>query len=370
MRIAFYAPLKSPRHPAPSGDRLMAQQLMAALTAGGSDVRLASELRTFARQPSRSLLAHLKSAAHAAAADLTAAWQAEGWQPDIWFSYHPYYKSPDWIGPEVAGRFGCPLVTAEASYSARRASGPWSAWSRENLACLQAASCHFTMTTRDLRGLRAMLGQTAKLVQLPPFIDPAGFRPAPRRDRRSGPARLITVAMMRDDVKRESYRDLARALELLGPLDWRLGVVGDGEARPSVEQAFRGLPAARIDWHGRCERGQVADLLANADLFVWPGIDEGYGLAYLEAQASGLPVVAYASGGVPEVVRDADTGILVAARDVAALAAAIRDLLGDPERRSVMAARARQFVLAERSSEQARQTLAQTIAEIVGRAGN
>ena len=66
----------------------------------------------------------------------------------------------------------------------------------------------------------------------------------------------------------------------------------------------------------------VARQLATSDIFVWPGTGEAYGIAYLEAQASGLPVVAQATAGVPTVVRHGVTGLLTAPQDDAAFAAA------------------------------------------------
>ena len=71
-------------------------------------------------------------------------------------------------------------------------------------------------------------------------------------------------------------------------------------------------------------------LYAAADLMVWPAVNEAYGMALLEAQAAGLPVVAGRTGGVPDVVRDGVTGLLPPVGDAAAFAAAVVTLLGDP----------------------------------------
>jgi glycosyltransferase involved in cell wall biosynthesis len=73
----------------------------------------------------------------------------------------------------------------------------------------------------------------------------------------------------------------------------------------------------------------VADLLARGAVYVWPGCGEAYGLAYLEAQAAGVPVVAQAVAGVPEVVAHGATGFLVAEGDDRAAAQAIARLLTD-----------------------------------------
>ena len=91
------------------------------------------------------------------------------------------------------------------------------------------------------------------------------------------------------------------------------------------------------------------DRLARGAVYLWPGFGEAYGLAYLEAQAAGLPVVAQAVAGVPEVVIDGETGLLVPAGDVGAFAAAVARLLDDAALRGRLAAAARRRVWAERS---------------------
>ena len=107
MRIAFYAPLKSPNHPVVSGDRQMARMLVKALQHGGHSVELASELRFYLRQPEPKSFDALKIEAREEAARLSKLWDRDG-KPDLWFSYHPYYKAPDLIGPELASAFAVP----------------------------------------------------------------------------------------------------------------------------------------------------------------------------------------------------------------------------------------------------------------------
>ena len=95
MRIAFYAPLKSPNHPVPSGDRLMARLLIAALQRAGHAVEIASELRSYSA--SSALGAHDEVRNGRGSRDrppLRRMWSG-GRAPDLWFCYHPYYKAPD-----------------------------------------------------------------------------------------------------------------------------------------------------------------------------------------------------------------------------------------------------------------------------------
>ena len=107
-------------------------------------------------------------------------------------------------------------------------------------------------------------------------------------------------------------------------------------------------------------------MLARGGVYVWPGCGEAYGLAYLEAQAAGLPVVAQHTAGVPEVVRDGQTGILSPAGDIAAFAAAIARLLTDDAERKAMGAASRRFVVQERSIDAASVRLDAMVLKAIG----
>jgi glycosyltransferase involved in cell wall biosynthesis len=348
MKIAFYSPLKSPNHPIPSGDRLMARLLMAALARAGHHVEIASELRAFLPDASADAIAARSVAADAERARLSALWQQSG-APDLWFCYHPYYKAPDLIGPALAREFGLGYVTAEASYSARRNQGLWADMQQHVLDAVQHASVNICLTRRDCDGLAAA-APGAQLALLPPFIDPALFL---ERQPQAEPGRLITVAMMRSGDKMDSYVMLADALSRLTHLPWQLSVVGDGPRSVDVRALFSGFDEGRILWQGEKTATEIADLMSQSSLYVWPGCGEAYGLAYLEAQAAGLPVVAQEIAGVPEVVMQGKTGLLTLPGDVDAYARAIERLLTEDEERLALARAARSFVDAERSLDQA-----------------
>ncbi|CAN7238708.1 glycosyltransferase family 4 protein [Rhizobium sp. LjRoot254] len=361
MRVAFYSPLKSPRHPVPSGDRLMARLLIVALERAGATVDIASELRSFSKEPSEERLAALKEEAAAETSRIARAWRHEA-LPDLWFTYHSYYKAPDLLGPALVREFSIPYVTAEASLSARRDRTGWGGMQAPVIDAVAMAAVNICMTARDRIGLMEMVPR-ARMAVLPPFLDASAFLSlAPSPD----PTRLVTVAMMRPGDKMDSYRMLAASLALIGDLDWTLEIVGDGPSRPEVEALFAGFAPGRIVWHGERDQREIAAILSRAGIYVWPGCGEAYGLAYLEAQAAGLPVVAQAIAGVPEVVIDDRTGLLTAPGDVAAYADAIRTLLVDGGRRAMLAANARQFVEQERSLDRAAARLAIILKEFTG----
>lgn len=341
-KIAFYAPLKAPDHPVPSGDRQMARLIMRALDAGGFEVEVVSGLRAFHVEPQR--FRELARAAETERQKLAAQWTA-GDRPDLWFTYHPYYKAPDLLGPGLARQFTLPYVTAEASYAGKRDSQGWAEAQSHVRDAVSFAKVNLCFTERDRAGLAQAIPD-ARLAGLSPFIDTAPYEtitPLPASKR------LITVAMMRPGDKLASFTMLAGALARLSDMPWHLTVIGDGPARAETMALFQGLPAERVTWRGEIAPEAVPAELAQGGIYVWPGTGEAYGMAYLEAEAAGLPAVAQATAGVPAVVRHDRTGLLTPEGDIAAYASAIRSLLADDARREALGRAARDFVLAERS---------------------
>jgi glycosyltransferase involved in cell wall biosynthesis len=360
MRIAFYAPLKPPDHETPSGDRRVARLLIDALCLAGHEPALASHLRSF--DPVGRAFRQKKLAAHGrqAAERLIVRWRARpDAAPGLWFTYHLYYKAPDYIGPQVAAALGIPYVVAEASFAKKRAGGPWDIGHRAVEAALRRADLAIGLNTADREGVLQLLTQPDRFVMLPPFLDARAYQ-APR-SAPGNPPRLVAVAMMRPGDKLASYRALGASLAQLADLDWSLEVVGGGPARDEVGAALAPL-GDRVAFAGALDESAIAARLAAADLFVWPAINEAFGMALLEAQASGLPIVAGVSGGVGDIVADGVTGLLAPPGDADAFAAALRVLIGDPERRVAMGAAARDKVLRAHDLPAAAARLAEIIA--------
>jgi glycosyltransferase involved in cell wall biosynthesis len=369
LPIAFYAPLKSPRHPAASGDRTMARLLLKALAAAGFDPRLASELRTLDKAGRTEEQRRLEEISGREAEDLVARFQAlpPEERPRLWFTYHVYYKAPDWIGPRVAEALRIPYCVAEGSRALKRASGPWAYSHAGAEAALDRADVLFVMTDQDREGLERGRRPGQTLVDLPPFLDLTAWASGPAG---AGPARppgLLTVAMMRAGDKLASYRILADALTHLTALPWELDVVGDGEARDEVQRLLAPF-GTRIRLHRAVEETErLRSFYAGAHLLAWPAVNEAYGMALLEAQALGCPVVAGAFGGVPSVVRHGETGLLTAPGDPRAFAEAVGRLLADGEERDRLSAGARCFVESERSLDRAAARLKEALLPLIGR---
>ncbi len=343
MRVAFYAPLKPPDHQVASGDRAMARALIAALRAAGHDVCVASRFRSYdsgdeARQ------VHLRDLGTALAERFLQRVKPVS-HPDVWFTYHLYHKAPDWLGPAVTEQLGIPYVLAEASYAPKQAGGPWDIGHGAVADAIRRAARIFQPNPADAECVRPLMRDPERLIPLPPFVETQPFRTLKRDECRAAVAAslhldeaqpwLLAVAMMRDDQKLLSYRCLAEALSALVDQRWQLIIAGEGAAEAKVRAAFADF-SERIRWVGVLEPDRLKQLYRAADIYVWPAVKEAWGVAFLEAQASGLPVVAGRSGGVPGIIADGETGLLVPEGDSNAFAAALASLLADSQKRQAM----------------------------------
>jgi len=371
MRIAFYAPLKPIDHPVPSGDRMMARAFFELLRGLGHAVEIASRLRSYDRSGDVEHQQSLRAAAGSEADRLLAAYR-DGGAPDLWFTYHAYHKAPDWLGPAVGRALAIPYVIAEASIAGKQAGGPWAMGHRATIDAVAAASRVLAMTRIDAAGLKAHVTDPGELWTFPPFLlddvaqqeDRAAIRRRLAGALEIADSRpwLVTVAMMRSDIKLDSYRLLAAALGHLDQADWQLLVAGDGAAAPAVRAALEAAVGDRVRFLGRLPATAVADLCRASDLFVWPALREAYGLAILEALAAGLPVVACREGGVPDLVEDGWNGLLAPRRAADDLASRVDRLLDDVTLRRAMGARARARFLERHSRAAAEARLAAALA--------
>ncbi|MBM3534604.1 MAG: glycosyltransferase family 4 protein [Alphaproteobacteria bacterium] len=332
MRIAFYAPLKPPDHPTPSGDRRMARLLMDALESGRHTPILASRFRS--RDAEGDPDGRIEAAGAEEAKLCLATLKAD--PPAAWLTYHLYHKAPDWLGPPIARALGIPYIVAEASLAPKRATGPFARGHRAVADALNQAAAVLALSRLDME---CLVPATRHLLHFPPFLDARPFD----RPRRGDGTQLLAVGMMRADVKLRSYRLLAAAMTRIADRRWRLRIVGDGPARAEIEATFAPL-GDRVQFLGAVAPEALPPIYAAADLVVWPAVDEAFGMALLEAQAAGTPVVAGGYGGVPEVIADGISGIVTPPGDVAAFAGAVASLLDDPARLRAMSQAARDHI--------------------------
>jgi phosphatidylinositol alpha-1,6-mannosyltransferase len=181
-----------------------------------------------------------------------------------------------------------------------------------------------------------------------PGVDTTRFRPgiagAEALRRRLAPAGEILLLTVGRLQRRKGHDLVLQALARLnsgGPL-FRYVIVGDGRERARLELMARDLGVAQIvTFIGAVPTDELPAYYAAADIFVHPnrvegGDFEGFGIVFLEAAAAGLPVIAGASGGVPEAVADGVTGVLVSGIDVDELSGTLASLSTSADRRRTL----------------------------------
>ena len=199
-----------------------------------------------------------------------------------------------------------------------------------------------------------------KFTVIPSGVDVAAFTPRPGaraavRERYGIPADASVVGHVGRLDPLKGHADLLDVLPTLGDDTWLL-FVGDGFGRAEVE-AHAAMARGRTVITGRVDLAAVPDHLAAMDVMALPSYQEGQSRTLVEALLCGVPVVAYAVGGIPDVVRDGKTGRLVPVGDHDALAGALRATLQDPSGSAAMAAAGQADVAERFSAEQMNQSL-------------
>jgi glycosyltransferase involved in cell wall biosynthesis len=197
-------------------------------------------------------------------------------------------------------------------------------------------------------------------------IDVQAFSPNARAKRLEGPLELMNVAAM------SARKGQALLLDALADLraqavDVRLTIVGDGPERGALEAQARALGVAdRVAFEGAVAHQRIASYLHRADVFCLPSYAEGVPTVLMEAMASGLAVVATRVYGIPELVEDGRSGLLVPPGDAGALAEAIARLAENAEMRAALGAAARDRVTSTFEERRAAVEVRDTLAPFLG----
>ena len=264
------------------------------------------------------------------------------------------------IGAAVSSKQGLPLVTSlhgsDVAVSERsRAIGRVTGWSLERSAAVTAPSS-------DLLERARRLGASGVLEPIPYGADPAAFDVPPgtadtvRRRLGFDTAHVVVAGVGRlIPVKGFEYLIGAHARALSSVPELRLLLVGEGDARTDLEARVRALGVSdTVVLAGSADRAEMPAFLAAADIVAVPSVHHGGyvdGLpnVALEAMASGKPLVASRVGGLPELVRDGENGLLVPEKDAHALADALVMLARDAALRDRLGASGRAEIRGERS---------------------
>lgn len=187
----------------------------------------------------------------------------------------------------------------------------------------------------------------------PLFLDGGRTTEDERRTKNLQPStfNFLTVARL---TKQKNVDTLIDALEILRGrgIDARLQIVGDGDQHAALQTKTRAQNLdAVVEFLGARPQAELSALYAHCDAFVLPSVREGMGLVLAEALLCGAPVIATNSGGVADIVRAGETGLLFPERDAHALADALEQYARDSQYAARLAENGRAFVLQHFSPE-------------------
>jgi glycosyltransferase involved in cell wall biosynthesis len=206
-------------------------------------------------------------------------------------------------------------------------------------AALAPVKCVIVTSPATARALVADYGVPEDLIVVAlPGNDPV----LPAKPNNGDVVRLLAIGSI---VPRKGFDILIAALTTLTDLPWHLTIAGD-RTRNAKASAQLDADITRFDLGSRVmvlgavSDEKIADLYDNADVFTLASRHEGYGMAFSEAIARGIPVIATTAGAIPETV-PAEAGLLVPPDNIDAFAAALRRLIANPGERERLAAGAR-----------------------------
>lgn len=347
MRIAYYMPFKPMNHPHPSGDLIIGSELFSTLVQAGHSPTIVSTLRLRWAYYKPLLLLQLFLERKRLVQSLGVS------PPDLWLSYHCYYKAPDLLGSYCARKLAIPYVIFQGIYSTKR---------RKNLRTypgfvlntkiLKNAAHIFTNKKRDHLNLRRIVSED-RLTFIPPGIKPEDFtfsqkqREKQRRLWKAGGKTVImTTAMMRPGVKTDGLLQVIQCCRQLIERGHRIQLViaGDGKCYKTVEERAQTLLRDGCTLLGQVERKQMYRYYSGADIFVFPGVEESLGMVYLEAQSCGLPAVAFENWGGKEAIIHDHTGLLSPAAQPELFTKNIEFLIENPGQRARMGINGKQHI--------------------------
>jgi glycosyltransferase involved in cell wall biosynthesis len=251
---------------------------------------------------------------------LVALWRLRraGWRPQL---VHAHVYSAG-LPALVLGRLsGAPVVISEHFTGFQR--GLITGYDRFTARAAFRGADLVAPVSAELAGHIRAVQPKARIRVVENVVDTAVFHPAGDRERSADGGRLLSVGSLSE---KKGHADLLHALATLGDGEPpTLELVGDGELRGELERLAERLGlAGSVRFRGELPQAEVAELMRAADVFVLPSRFENLPCVLLEAMASGVPSVATAVGGIPELLDGApEAGILCPPSDPEALAAAI-----------------------------------------------
>jgi glycosyltransferase involved in cell wall biosynthesis len=285
--------------------------------------------------------------------DLSAAWRlsrlVKQLKPDVLHAHDPHAVAMAALGLSMSTQLAKPPLVAARRVDFHLKGNALSRWKYRQVDCFVCAS-------DAIRKMVIADGvPPAHVVTIHEGIDLAHVEAAPAADLHADlwlPHHAPIVGNVAALVPHKGQRHLieAAAIVVKQVPDARFVIAGEGELRPQLE---RQIKERHLEKHVFLAgfRPDILSVHKSFDIFVMSSVTEGLGTSLLDAMACGKPIVATRAGGMPEVVVDGQTGLLVAPRDDEALAAAIVRLLNDAQLRGAMGAAGQRRVREHFSSE-------------------
>lgn len=202
---------------------------------------------------------------------------------------------------------------------------------REMMAAVMKRAAGLSAISTDIAGRARGYYDAGEIDILPPPLPPS--MPPAERKAHEGFV-LCSISRL---ARRKGLDITVRAIAKLGELPIRYVMVGDGNFRGYLTELARSLGIAdRIEFRGFVDEAAKYGVLSESDLFVLPSHHEGFGICYLEAMSTGLPVIAGSSGGQTDFIVSGENGILLGELNEDELAGAIENLYRDPGLRETM----------------------------------
>lgn len=336
MKISYYMPFKTMGHQNPSGDLIIGTEIFDHIQQKGNTIEIVSKLRArWIYYNPVNLIKLFFERRHVVK-------KLQSSPPDIWLSYHSYYKAPDLLGPYCCRKLTIPYVIFQGIYSTkRRKTFTTLIGFLLNKKALLSADHIFTNKHRDLKNLSRII-PPERLTYIAPGIQPQDFQFSEEERTKNhtlwaceNDIIIMTAAMMRPGVKTEGISIVIQSCARLHEKGHRVRLIiaGDGECRDQLEQqANRQLPG-KVVFLGKIQRKELYKYYSSADIFAFPGIQESLGMVYLEAQACKLPVVAFEDWGAKEAICSEKTGFLSPAAEPKLFTENIEKLVLDPKLR-------------------------------------
>lgn len=247
--------------------------------------------------------------------------QQHGFRPDL---IHAHIYRAGAMAVIIGRLFDLPVVITE-QYSAfpRKQLSRLAVW--EAKFAFERANRVMPVSRALQKGIEAY-GIQANFQLVPNVANNILFSPSDQPKSSDKSVRIVFVGSL---IPVKGIDTLLKSLARLKkqPPAWMLDIVGDGAFREEYQNEARELGVAdRINWHGFRPKEYVADIMRQADFFVLPSVWDNFPCVLVEAQATGLPIVASNVGGIPEIVSEA-TGILAPPQDAEGLAFALEQML-------------------------------------------